>query len=308
MGKIIKLKVLTFLLIWVSLASCSKDEDFIINSFDTTSETGDNSGNNGSSGNNGTNSSTLETYLKANADYVHNINGFYIVGSAANPTAGETTAGTTGKDIFEHSVRLFSSFLDQNNDGVIDTDKQVLNQNLANKMLFISGPLTMVDKISFASQVEGKGLYGMSMQTDNWPYMSDYNGKGWSVSILNSSTWRPQVFNALWEEVFHTLTEAYSRVDNEFRFTTGGYLRTQMDNDISAGTYDISVQNTEENGNYDKVTAVNEYIHQIWAINFAGQSSVLNTHQKNALNFMISKGVPMQVNANYTQMLGVRVK
>lgn len=255
-----------------------------------------------------TNSSSLKEYLKVNADYVHSINGFYIVGSATKPTSNETTSGTTGKDIFEHSIRLFSNFLDQNNDGIIDNDKKELNKHLANKLVFISGPLSMVNKISAAKQVEGKGLYGMSMQTDNWPYIKNYNGKGWNIDKLNSSTWRPKNFNALWEEAFHTITEAYSRVDNEFRFTVGGVLRKYMDDDITAKTYDISVQNAQENGNYDKVTAVNEYIHQIWAISFAGQSSKLNAHQKKALDFMKNKKVPMQINASYTHLIGTKIK
>lgn len=287
--KMFSVSIITFTILITSSISCSKN--------DTLVEEGG-----------VTNTNALETYLKANADYVHHINGFYIVGSAAKPTSSETTSGATGKDIFEHSVRLFSSFLDQNNDGVIDDDKKELNKWLAQKLVFISGPLSMVNKISAANLVEGKGLYGMSMQTDNWPYVKDYNGKGWTISELNSSTWRPQVFNALWEETFHTVTEAFSRVDPEFKFTTGGVLRKYMDDDIAAKTYDISVQNAEENGNYDKVTAVNEYIHQIWAINFAGQSNKLNSHQKKALEFMKKKKVPMQVNAGYTKMIGTKVK
>lgn len=187
------------------------------------------------------NSSSLEAYLKANADYVHSINGFYIVSSAVNPASNETTPGTTAKDIFDHSVRLFSSFLDQNNDGIVDDDKKALNKQLAEKTLFISGPLAMVDKISEANQLSQKGLYGMSMQTDNWPYVKDYNGKGWTVDKLESSTWRPNNMNALWEEVFHTVTEAISRTDSEFSFTTGKKLRQLMDADIAANTYDISV-------------------------------------------------------------------
>lgn len=275
--------LLIFGILTVSCVSCSKNN--------SVTETG-----------------SLEEYLKANADYVHSINGFYIVGSAQKPTANETTPGTTGKEIFEHSIRLFSSFLDQNNDGVIDSDRKELNQRLANKLVFISGPLQMVDKISESNQLRSKGLYGMSMQTDNWPYVKNYNGKGWTVTVLNSSTWRPAIFNALWEETFHTVTEAYSRVDQEFKFTPGGVLRKYMDDDIAAKTYDISVQNAAENGNYDRVTAVNEYIHQIWAINFAGQSHILNTHQKKALAFLKKKQVPMQLNASYTNMLGTKIK
>jgi hypothetical protein len=146
------------------------------------------------------------------------------------------------------------------------------------------------------------------MQTDNWPYIKDYNGTGWTINELNSSTWRPETMNALWEEVFHTLTEAYSRMDSELAFTEGAKLRQYMDDDIAAGTYDISVQNQEENGNYDKVTAVNEYIHQIWMIQFTGQEDKLNTHQKKALDFMRDKGIPMTLNPNYDQTLGTRVK
>ncbi|CAL2102350.1 conserved exported protein of unknown function [Tenacibaculum sp. 190130A14a] len=250
---------------------------------------------------------SLEEYLKKNADYVHNIYGFYIVGSASKPKEA-TPNTTTGKEIFEHSVRLFSSFLDQNNDGEVDDDKKNLNQWLAQKTMFISGPLKMVDKISEASQLRKKGLYGMSMQTDNWPYVKNYNGKGWTLDKLSSSTWRPQVFNALWEEVFHTVTEAISRTDNEFAFTNGKKLRQFMEDDIAAKTYDISEQNAAENGNYDKVTAVNEYIHQIWAINFAGLSEKLNSHQKKALEFMKTKKVPMSIDAKYNRMIGTKIK
>ncbi len=49
-----------------------------------------------------------------------------------------------------------------------------------------------------------------------------------------------------------------------------------MDDDISNGTYDISEQNDLEGGGYDSETAVNEYMYQIWQINFSGQSDILN--------------------------------
>lgn len=284
--KTIKLAMVAFGM--MALASCSSNDNEVVS--------------------NPTSGTALETYLKANADYVHSINGFYIVGSKKAPTNAETTAGTTGKDIFDHSVRLFSSFLDQDNDGKVDEDKKALNQQMAKTVLFINGPLTMVDKISAASQLTSKNIYGMSMQTDNWPYIKDYNGKGWSFDKLSSSTWRPTVFNALWEETFHTVTEAISRSDSDFAFTTGKKLRKFMEDDIAAKTYDISVQNAEEGGNYDKVTAVNEYIHQIWAINFAGHSAKLNAHQKKALDFMIAKKVPMTVNANYNKVIGKQIK
>lgn len=288
--KMLNVRILYTIIFLTSIASCSKNDKVV------TANPGNNS------------SSAFENYLKSNADFVHNINGFYIVGSATNPTSGETTPGTTGKNIFDHSVRLFSSFLDQNNDGVVDDDKKALNAQMAKTVMFVSGPLNMVNRISEASQVGSKGVYALSMQTDNWPYIKDYNGKGWTIDKLVSSTWRPRNMNALWEEVFHTITEAISRSDSDFAFTPGKKLRQFMDQDIAARTYDISEQNAAENGNYDRVTAVNEYIHQIWAINFAGQESKLNAHQKKALDFMKSKKVPMQVNANYSKVIGTKVK
>ena len=81
-----------------------------------------------------------------------------------------------------------------------------------------------------------------------------------------------------------------------------------MDKDIQAKTYDISEQNAAENGNYDKVTAVNEYIHQIWAIAYAGQEIALNTHQKAALAFMKTKNVPMKLVPNYAHKIGKTIK
>jgi len=250
----------------------------------------------------------LLIYLKSKADYIHEINGFYIVSSDHEPRLSETTQGTTAKDIFDHSVRLFSNFLDQDGDGVLDADRIALSEALKNEMLFVSGKLRFVNKISAAKAVEGNGLYAMSMQTNKWPYIKDYNGTGWSIDKLSSSTWRPENFNALWEEVFHTITEAYSRSDTEFTFETSGSLRQFMEADIAAGTYDISEQNKEENGNYDKVTATNEYIHQIWAIQFAGHENILNEHQTKALEFMKAKNVPMALDASYNQLLGTKIK
>lgn len=250
----------------------------------------------------------LEPYLIAKCDYVHEINGFYIVSSDQKPSSNETGAGTTAKEIFEHSVKLFSNFLDQNEDGVIDSNLTQLSNGLAQHMLFVSGHLRFVNKVSMAKALENKSLYAMSMQTNKWSYVKSYNGKGWTIDALTSSTWRPENMNALWEETFHTITEAYSRFDPEFKFTEGGVLRDFMDTDIAAGTYDISEQNKAENGNYDRVTAVNEYINQIWMLHYAGHDDKLNTHQQNALDFMISKGVPMNLNPDYDKVLGNRIK
>ena len=250
--------------------------------------------------------SEMCNYLMKNASYVHEINGFYIVSSDEIPT-NEYGFNYTSLDIFNKVIKLFGSFLDQNNDGNIDQEYLKLNTGLSENLAFVIGHRDFVDKITH--KIESKyGVYGMGFFSDNWPYVPTYDGTGFVVNELNSSLWRPDHFDATLEETFHTITEAFNRIDDDFKFSKGGYLRKLMDDDISDGTYDISKQNNLENGNYDKITAVNEYIHQIWQINFSGQSNVLNTHQKKVLDFMIKKEVPITFNPNYELILGKRLK
>ena len=239
-------------------------------------------------------------------EYIIEINGFYIASSSEKPTE-EHGVNTTADVIFEKSIRLFSSFLDQDNNGKLDDNYQQLSEGLAKYMTFILGHRNFVDEVSQVVQ-EKYDIYGMGFFSDSWPHELTYDGTGFSVNKLNSSMWRPEKFDAVWEETFHTLTEVYSRIDDDFKFTEGAKLRQYMEDDIVAGTYDISEQNTLENGNYDKVTAVNEYIHQIWVINFSGKSNILNEHQTKALNHMKERGVPMKVNPKYSMILGTKIK
>jgi len=248
----------------------------------------------------------LKEYLNIKSSYLHEINGFYIASSSEKPTE-EHGVNTTADVIFEKSIRLFSSFLDQDNNGKLDDNYQQLSEGLAKYMTFILGHRNFVDEVSQVVQ-EKYDIYGMGFFSDSWPHELTYDGTGFSVNKLNSSMWRPEKFDAVWEETFHTLTEVYSRIDDDFKFTEGAKLRQYMEDDIVAGTYDISEQNTLENGNYDKVTAVNEYIHQIWVINFSGKSNILNEHQTKALNHMKERGVPMKVNPKYSMILGTKIK
>jgi len=250
--------------------------------------------------------SELCHFLMDNSSYVHEINGFYIVSSNEIPTK-EHGFNHTSLDIFNKVVKLFSSFLDQNNDGEIDEEYLQLSKGLSKNLAFVIGHRDFVDNLTLRTEMNYE-IYGMGFFSDNWPYIPTYDGVGFKINKLNSSMWRPESFDATWEETFHTITEAFNRIDNDFKFSKEGYLRKLMDDDISDGTYDISEQNNLENGNYDKITAVNEYIHQIWEINFSGQSDVLNVHQKKALEFMVKKGVPMIVNPNYEFILGNRLK
>lgn len=247
----------------------------------------------------------LCSFFVDNSCYVHEINGFYIVSSSELPTT-EHGFNPSALELFNHSIKLFSSFLDQDNDGHIDDIYLNLNDGLSKNLAFVIGHRDFVDDIT--SKTEKHGVYGMGMFSDKWPYIPTYNGKGFEINELKSSLWRPNNQDATWEETFHTITEAFNRIDDDFKFTKGAYLRELMDQDISNGTYDISEQNNLENGEYDSETAVNEYIHQIWQINFSGQADKLNIYQKKALEFMIMRGVPMVVNPNYKFLIGKRIK
>jgi len=247
----------------------------------------------------------LCSFFLDNGCYVHEINGFYIVSSSELPTT-EHGFNPSALELFNHSIKLFSSFLDQDNDGHIDDIYLNLNDGLSKNLAFVIGHRDFVDEIT--SKTEKYGVYGMGMFSDKWPYIPTYNGKSFEINELKSSLWRPDNQDATWEETFHTITEAFNRIDDDFKFTKGAYLRELMDQDISNGTYDISEQNDLENGEYDSETAVNEYIHQIWQINFSGQADKLNIYQKKALEFMIMRGVPMVVNPNYKFLIGERIK
>ena len=237
--------------------------------------------------------SNLCNYLVENASYVHEINGFYIVSSDQDPSK-EYGFNAASLDVFNHSIKLFSSFLDQDNDGQIDKKYFNLNKGLSENLAFVIGHRGFVDDMT--QLIENYDIYGMGMFTDEWPYIPTYDGKGFLVKDLNSSLWRPKDEDATWEETFHTITEAFNRIDDDFKFSEGAYLRELMDDDIFNGTYDISEQNNLEGGGYDSETAVNEYIYQIWQINFSGQSNKLNSYQNKVLEFMFEKGVPMKLN------------
>ncbi|QZE13647.1 hypothetical protein K4L44_13900 [Halosquirtibacter laminarini] len=246
----------------------------------------------------------LKEYLVKKCAYVHEINGFYVVASDETP---KESNGSSSKEIWTEAIKLFSNYLDQDEDGVIDSDKNELADGLSKNMIFCVGSEKFVNALSessFTGDVENT----IGFMTDKWPYDKSYTGKGWTLDQLSSSTWRPEPFNAIWEETYHTVTEALSRIDDSFKFTEGKLLRVTMDADIADGTYKTEVQNKEENGNYDKVTAVNEYIHQIWAISNCGQESKLNSHQTKALKFMKEKGVDLRVNPKYAHQLGNTVK
>jgi hypothetical protein len=247
----------------------------------------------------------LEKYLSEHFEYVSRVEGFYIAG-VDEPSLTPDSPGPNGRVVFEEALLLFSSYLDQDDDGEID-DPQIV-QNLGANLVFIIGYAPFLEP--HESAIESQfNRYAMSMKTDAWPFVPSYDGKDFVVTGLRSSMWRPEPFNAQWEETFHTITEAYNRSDSSWSFEMGSVLSTLMQADIDAGQYDIEEQNQLEGGNYDWQTAVNEYVHQIWAIHFGEQADVLTDSQQAVLDHMKqTPGFPMAVNTAYSRLLALKIK
>ena len=77
---------------------------------------------------------SLESYLINNFNYVAKIDSFYIAAGDRRPKETDTPSAT-GKDVFEMSVRIFESLLDQNEDGAIDNPAFV--ESLASNLMFL---------------------------------------------------------------------------------------------------------------------------------------------------------------------------
>jgi hypothetical protein len=247
----------------------------------------------------------LESCIPARFKYVYRIGNFYILGTDERPRESDRD-NRQGEEVVLQAVRLFGSFLDSNEDGKVDDPK--LLQSLGENFAFAVGSdrrLRPVEEL-----IERKtGCYVISMKTDIWPFFPNWTGRGFQLNRIKDSMWRPDTMNALWEECFHTITEAYRCRDDEWDFGKKSRLGLLMAKDIAAGSYDIEKQNKIEGGDYDWATAVNEYVHQIWLVNQAGKSHVLTKPQNQVLEFMQStRGFPMKVNPNYPLDIAIRVR
>ena len=249
-------------------------------------------------------SAELEALLRPHFAHIYRIGGLYIVGTDEAPLETNQDAATGG-EVVTQAVKLFSSLLDANEDGVIDDQEQL--ESLGENLIFAVGYQRTLEPLE-ESLDRQTGRYVMSMKTDIWPYMPDWTGRGFSLAALTTSMWRPEGMNALWEEVFHTYTEAMARRFGDWTFSPNSPLGRAMQEDISNGAYDIEEQNRLENGDYDFATAVNEYLHQIWVVQYAGLESVLTDAQKRVLAQMTNQpGFPMTMNANYPGSLAARI-
>ena len=249
--------------------------------------------------------SDLEACIPPKFKFVYRIGDFYILGTDERPRESDRD-DRQGKEVVLQAVRLFGSFLDSNEDGKVDDPR--LLKSLGDNFAFAIGSdrkLRPVEEL-----IERRtGRYVISMKTDRWPFFPNWSGRGFRFNGFEDSMWRPEPMNALWEECFHTITEAYCRCNKEWGFGKKSRLGLLMAEDIAAGNYDIERQNKMEGGEYDWETAVNEYVHQIWLANQAGRSAALTKSQKQVLEFMQSTpGFPMKVNPKYPLDISIRVR
>jgi len=247
----------------------------------------------------------LEACIPPRFKYVYRIGDFYILGTDERPRESDRN-DRQGEEAVLQAVRLFGSFLDANEDGKVDDPR--LLKSLGDNFAFAIGSdlrLRPVEEL-----IERKtGCYVISMKTDIWPFFPNWSGTGFPLSGIKDSMWRPDSMNALWEECFHTITEAYRCCDEEWGFGKKSRLGLLMAEDIAAGNYDIEKQNKMEGGDYDWATAVNEYVHQIWLVNQAGKKAALTKSQKQVLKLMqATRGFPMKVNPNYPLDISIRVR
>tara|TARA_B100001750_G_scaffold78604_1_gene62388 strand:- start:1665 stop:2483 length:819 start_codon:yes stop_codon:yes gene_type:complete len=250
--------------------------------------------------------STLKEYLTKTFSHVAKIGDFYISAGNRAPLITDSPSAT-GKEIFDMSVRIFESLLDQDEDGTVD--HSYLVSSLAEHLAFVIDHTDVTNK----EEVKIESLFGnyvMTMKSNIWPYIPSFSSADCSLSLteLNTSLWRPETYNALWEECFHTVTEAINRVNPDFSFDHGSILGSYMQADIDNGSYDISEQNELEDDGYDFLTGVNEYVHQIWLINLCNRQDILNQYQLSVLEHISAVGIPLNVNPDYDLELGEIVK
>ena len=116
-------------------------------------------------------------------------------------------------------------------------------------------------------------------------------------------------FNALWEEMFHTVTEGFNRYHSDWGFSPESFLGGCMQRDIRAKQYDFEVLKRKHAGHYDWELAVNEYIHQVWLAHLLGLSHVLTNNQRQVIQLMqATPGFPMHINPVYPFAAAQRIK
>ncbi|MCP4189713.1 MAG: hypothetical protein GY768_03705 [Planctomycetaceae bacterium] len=237
--------------------------------------------------------------------HVYRIGRFYIMGTNQRPREADR-GNRSGKEVVLQATRLFSSLLDTDTDGRVDQPE--LLKTMGKNFAFAIGYDRTLRPIEESLHQE-TGHYIISMKTDIWPFFPNWDGTGFQLKSLDSSMWRPDGMNALWEECFHVYTEAWNRHSKRWSFDRRGLLGRSMAADIQAGHYDIAKQNRIEDGEYDWNTAVNEYVHQIWLINQAGQSPIFTADQQKVLIFLQStQRFPQRMNKDYGRNLAIRVR
>ena len=242
---------------------------------------------------------TLEAYLQSRFVYVSRINNFYIAGTDQTP--GNTThASPTGRVLFDAAVNIFESLLDQNEDGVIDHDNQMVY--LEGYFVFIIGHqnITDIEKDAIAAAFN---LTVRTMTSDVSAFNPDYNIETFNVDVLalESASWTPIGWNEIYEEAFNTLTETVRKQHpTAFSFAQGSPLGDLLENDIAAGNYEIGQLSFEN--------AVSQYLMQIFILKARGvEQTILNPTQLSVLSYMETYHVPTSIDRNYVSNMAISV-
>jgi len=266
--------------------------------------------------------------LPAEFTNVARIGWFFIIGTSNMQKYEEyenddLPAEVNEDDIFDQVCAAFCSLLDPEDQGTVLNNPllKALEDNfcfcIASESKLEKG-IENDEKSRTLEQFinEEIGLYCMTMKSNCWPFHPDYDpasATGYDdQECLHTPCWRPDGISALWEECFHTITEACSRTLPEWSYEMDSFLGQQLKQDIDQGNYDVARVVETEGGppdckygcepgkGYDWKTAVNEWVHQIWEIQQAGRTDVLTDPQKEVLEFMSSTpDFPMKIDIGY---------
>jgi len=240
----------------------------------------------------------LERCIRTNNNkfpHVVAMEGFVIFGSPQ----GDATASV--EEIFIKTVARFR-WLMYNSDGSVRSAD--VCRALKEKLCFGCGNMANGHADVEDAVYREFGNYVMSMKCDTWHYNPSWEGMFPADEVQNfvKSLWRPEGSCAVWEETLHTITEAFNRLSSMdpeqysmWSFEEGSQLGNLMQEDIDAGNYDIEEQNRVENGQYNFITAVNEYVHQVWVVHYAGHGDLLQGPKARVLEILTATpGMPLR--------------
>lgn len=243
----------------------------------------------------------IEESLPAEFTNIARIGSFFIIGTGDPERFNEADQATVDEnELFDAACAAFCSMLDPEGTGTV-TNKPLLKA-LEDTMTFCVAPNKLCSEVDHVIN-ETIGLYCLTYRSDLMPFNRDYDptsATGFDgQECMKTSYWRPNKHSALWEECFHTVTEALNRSEAPgWSYEMDSHLGQLLKQEIDQGDYDISKQCEDEGGapgckygdqnTYNWRTAVNEWVHQIWQIQAAGRTDVLTDAQLEVVEHMTS--------------------